>query len=455
MTSKSARILAEGITQCNDTRITGLNNNDLIIGPTGAGKTRGYVIPNIIHSSDESLIIVDTKGNLHEAYADHLRSQGYEIHVIDFVDCLHSECGYDPIRFIERDANTGRFSQQDILRASAAICPADDSLQEPYWEQAAQMVLASLIALTLERFTEDSHSMQTVCYLATRLGSQWLEELFEDLAVSDPLSFAVQEHRLATINKDADKMVASVMGILVNALQPLSFDGAKHLFSLEHQITFADLGRKRTALFVCVSDNDRSMDRLVNVFYTQAFQELVREADGCPGCALDVPVRLILDDFATNTVIPCFENLITTIRSRNIAVSLIVQDLTQLGKLYGPHGGLVIANNCDTWLYLGGQDVGTAENLSRRLSKPVEAVLRLRLDEAFLMQRGSDPLRVQKYDLDSDAVHRAIASKNARMQNRAPESEAAPALDFDQIHEELDRLIESGEAAFIEERLSA
>lgn len=435
----NARILAQGISQSNDTRLTGLNNNDLIIGPTGAGKTRGYVIPNILHDTDESLVVADTKGNLHETFRGHLEAHGYEVHVIDFVDCLHSESGYDPIRCIGYDDQTKRYSEQDILRVSAALCPVTN-LRDPYWEQASQMTLASLIALTLERFDEEDHSMSSVCRLVSKLGSEWLEGLFDDLALSDPSSFAVREYRMATINKTAEKMVASVMGILSNALNPLSFDGAQHLFKGARTINMARIGRTKTALFITVSDNDRSLDRLVNTFYTQLIQELVREADRQPFNRLPVPVRIILDDFATNTVIPHFDKMITTIRSRGIAVSLIVQDLTQLKALYGNHRGPIIANNCDTWLYLGGQDASTARLISDKLNRTVSSVLELGLDEVFLMQRGSKPRQIRKYDLGTDDAYEAIMEKAAQA-----EDESCAEEDPSSAEDELRALIEEAE----------
>lgn len=413
--TNNARILAQGVTQSNDTRATGMNNNDLIIGPTGAGKTRGYVIPNLVHNSGESMVIVDTKGNLRKVYGEYLMQQGYEVLDVDFVDCLNSEHGYDPLRLVGFDNRTKRYAQQDVLRISAALCPVSVLAREPYWEQAAQMLLASLIALTLERFSERERNMKTVCYLAERAGSGWVKGLFDELAISDPDSFAVHEHRLSTINSAADKMTASVVGILANALHPLSFDGAKHLFEQGMQVDFANLGHKKTALFVTVSDSDRSLDRLVNVFYTQLLQELIREADRQSESALPIPVRIILDDFATNTVIPDFDKTITTIRSRGIAVSLIVQDLSQLDALYGPFVGTIIANNCDTWLYLGGQDVSTAERLSVRLDKTPSTILSLGIGEAILMRRGRKPECVTKFALSDDAIHEAIMEERSKV----------------------------------------
>lgn len=403
----NARILAQDIVQSNDTQLTGLNNNDLIIGSTGAGKTRGYVIPMLIHDSGESLIVADTKGNLHRKYGEHLRDQGYDVQVVDFVDCLHSPTGYDPMRFVGRNEMTGKLSEQDIVRLAAAICPVQ-TRRDPYWEQSAQMFLKALIALTFERFVKKDQSMKTVCYLASILQDSRIADLFSQLEIFDPNSFALRQYRMATINQDAKTTIGCIMGMLVNALQAMSFDGASHFFTAKNQVDFASLGRKKTALFLTISDNDRSLDRLLNIFYAQALQELIRTADREEDDALQIPVRLILDDFASNAVIPDFDKIITTIRSRNIAVSLIVQDLTQLFSMYGRDVGTTIANNCDTWLYLGGQDVETAEMLSRKLSKPTDAVLALGLDEVFLFRRGSKPQQVKKYDLTSDPVHNAI-----------------------------------------------
>lgn len=423
-----SRILADGVSICNDTHQTHLNNNDLIIGPTGAGKTRGYVIPNIIHNSGESLLIVDTKGNLHKTYGSYLRSQGYVTQVVDFVDCLQSECGYDPLDHIGPGEGASAYNQQDVLRLAAALCPVE-SQREPYWEQAAQMSLSSLVALTLERFVPEDRNMRTVSHLSMQLGEELMDELFDDLSVSDLTSFAVQLYKRATVNKNADKMVASVMGIVVNALQPLSFDGATHLFTHEKRVDFSRLGHEKTALFVTVSDNDRSLDRLVNLFYTQAFQELIREADQQPDSCLPVPVRIVLDDFATNAVIPDFDKVISTIRSRNICVSLIVQDLTQLAGLYGEAKGTVISSNCDTWLYLGGQDVNTAEHLSKKLGRTVDSVLSLSVDEAYLFQRGGRTRRVSTYDLEADQAYRALMSrkKAATQPSQAKEAEECQA----------------------------
>lgn len=403
------RILADGVTQSNDTHKTGLNNNDLIIGPTGAGKTRGYVIPNILYD-DESLIIADTKGNLRRQYGPYLMRRGYHIVDIDFVDCLHSPFGYDPLRFIHRDPKTKAIVEQDLFKVSAACCPVEALDRDPYWSQAAQMNLSALIALTFERFAPEDQNMATVCKLVERLGTPWLASLFKDIDDCNPESCAARLYRYATINVDAKKMVASVWGILVNAVKTMSFDGATHLFTAGDMVDFAHIGHEKTAVFVTVSDSDRSMDQLVNTFYTQALQELIYEADAQESSCLPVPVRIILDDFATNTVIPDFDKIITTIRSRGIAVSLVVQSLSQLRSLYTDSQAETIANNCDTWIYLGGTDLKTVDEVAKRIDKPLYKVLELGLDEPLLFIRGSRPRRVKKFNLEQDPIYRSIQS---------------------------------------------
>lgn len=130
------------------------------------------------------------------------------------------------------------------------------------------------------------------------------------------------------------------------------------MFSCPQRIDFRSLGREKTAVFLTISDTDRSMDGLVNLFYTQALQTLCNSADkDYPDHRLPVPVRFILDDFATNVRIPDFDKIISVIRSREIYVSIILQSISQLSALYGSGESTTIINNCDNCLYLGGQDV--------------------------------------------------------------------------------------------------
>ena len=150
---KSKRILAKDIFVSNDTWVTGINNNDLLVGPPGSGKTRGYVVPNILHTQD-SLIVADTKGNLCRLYGEHLRERGYTVMHLDFTDVANTPWGYNPLTYIREclDSETNKrgdhYSEQDIKKIAQAICPCMLS-KEPFWDQAAQMYLEAIILFVM------------------------------------------------------------------------------------------------------------------------------------------------------------------------------------------------------------------------------------------------------------------------------------------------------------------
>ncbi len=162
------------------------------------------------------------------------------------------------------------------------------------------------------------------------------------------------------------------------------------------------MGREKTAVFLTVSDTDRSMDRLADLFVTQAVHTLCRSADRDYGDSrLAVPVRFLLDDFAAGIFIPDFDKIISVIRSREISVSIILQSISQLESMYGHAGAMTIINNCDNCLYLGGQDVETARYISTRADKWIRTILEMPLDEAWLFTRGSRVRQVRKYQMES------------------------------------------------------
>ena len=401
MKKKNMRVMAKGLYMSNDTRVTGLNNNDLIIGPSGAGKTTGYVKPNLLLGGG-SIIVADTKGALLQEVGPEMARRGYRVLHLDFSDLAESSLGYAPLDSIRRGED-GRYSQQDVMTIAKALCPIED-FKQPFWDHAAAMLLASIIGTVLEYYSREWQTMGMVSELFEELcagygqkeGGQFHQMVFK-LGQKNPESFAWRKFRMVSSCEGADKMYCSILGILAEKLDVLTFDGIERLFQMEERVDFAGLGREKTALFLTVSDTDRSMDRLVNLFYTQALQGLCRSADrDYPDHRLPVSVRFILDDFATNTVIPDFDSIISVIRSREIYVSIIIQSLSQLEGLYGHAKAMTIINNCDNCLYLGGQDVETASYFSLKMNRTVDTILNLPLDAAILFTRGQRPRRVEK-----------------------------------------------------------
>ena len=409
------RILASGELRDNNTWNTGLNNNDLMIGPPGAGKTRYYIKPNLLQCQ-ESVVITDTKGSLLDEVGGDLAARGYRVLCIDFADMGESSkgsCGYNPLDYIRYSEKTGRWSERDILSVAAALVPVE-SERDPFWEQAAQQYVACMIAYTMECLPPEERDLGTVMRLfacmdydrnergATFEKSSKFGQMMHELEQEDPKSFAWKKFCSIRGNATAEKMHESIRGILTSKLDALTFDAAVSLYTKKEKIDFTSLGKQRTALFLTVSDTDRSLDRLVNLFYTQAFQALCNSADrDYKNHRLPIPVRFMLDDFAAGTKIPDFDKLTSVIRSREISVSIVIQSLTQLEALYGEAKALTIVNNCDNCLYLGGQDVHTARFMSEKINRPANAILTMPLGSAYLFTRGQEAKKVAKYDLTS------------------------------------------------------
>lgn len=396
MNNNSFRILAEGVSVSNNTWETGLANNDLIIGPTGSGKTRSYVLPNLL-DTQESFIVTDTKGSLCKQAGPLLERKGFQVIELDFSDLLHSPWGYNPFHFIRWDEERGCYHEQDILTVSAALVPVDDPRQ-PFWELIARNMMEALVAYTLECLPPEEHNMISVNRLFDESGSRVLGDLMKELYVLNPDSFAASRWRRFQTCQKADKMYGSILGILSQKLSIFGFSGAEKMFMNPRQMDFAEVSRRKTAVFVKVSDCDFSLAPLTSLFYTQALQTLAAEADSRPDNRLKIPVRLYLDDFA-NLNIPDFDKTISVIRSREISVSVVLQSVTQLESGYGHAKAMTIIDNCDHLLYLGGQSLETARFIGSKANKPEWGILNMPLGEAWLFERGSTPRAVRKYNL--------------------------------------------------------
>lgn len=173
-------------------------------------------------------------------------------------------------------------------------------------------------------------------------------------------------------------------------------------------IDIASIGRKKTALFVVVSDTDRSLDKLANLFFTQTMNELCWIADKeCENNSLPVPVRFILDDFATNCKISEFPRMIASIRSRGISTMLMIQAESQLTENYG-YDGKTIIGNCDTYVYLGGNDVETAKAVAERCDVPVKKILNMPIGRNWVFRRGQAPVNGYIFDLDRFLIEKKL-----------------------------------------------
>lgn len=394
------RILAKDELINNDTWITGLNNNDVIIGPSGAGKTRGYVIPNIL-AMNGSMIVADTKGSILGKVRSRLEENGYIVQSLDFTGNT-LEYGYNPFDYIRYNKEKDIFSVRDIKTIATALVPLAGR-NDPFWDLAARQLFECLTSYTLECLPKKEQNITSVIKLFRIMGTKEYHRLFRELAELNPDSYAISVYDMIKGHNRAEKMYESIRAILSQKLSLYAEESIQQLFTHENKVDFREMGRKKTALFLTISDTDRSMDEMINLFYTQAFHELCNSADrDFTDGRLKIPVRFYLDDFAANVFIPDFDKTISVIRSREIAVSIILQSLSQLENMYGEAGAKTILNNCDNCLYLGGQDVDTAKYISHKANKSASSILNMPLNDAWLFQRGAEPKQVKKYIMQEE-----------------------------------------------------
>lgn len=377
-------ILTSTRSESMDSWVTGLNNNVLVLGCSGSGKTRNFLKPNLLQC-EGSYVVLDSKGRLFREMGPCLSAHGYTVDCLDFTT-MEGTIGYDPLHHVRW--RKGRPLAQDIISIASALFPRSEMGDDPFWAGAAANYVASYIAYVFEALPDREWNMASVVSVYEQACEGNADALFSDLSRQDPESYAVSLYRRAKSTARAEKMHSSIMGIIAANLMPLTFDGALASFRRVDQIDFCDLGRERRVLFVTMDDKDRSLAPLTSLFIRQAFSSLCDFADAkCEGGRLPVPVRFMLDDFA-NLTLPDFDDVLSVIRSREISCTIICQTVSQLEARYNQAVANSIIGNCDRHLVLGFQDERTARYFSLRANKTATTLLETPADNWWLFERG-------------------------------------------------------------------
>ena len=385
---------------------TGLNNNVLVLGSSGAGKTRNHLKPNLLQAQG-SYIVLDSKGTLYGEMAPYLRKQGYEVDQIDFTS-MRGTMGYNPLDHIRR--HNGLPVEQDIITIASALCPREDHESDPFWPLAAANYLASYIAFVLEAMPEEDQTMAEVIHLFDRVITGDASKMFSELERENPGSYAVRLRERAQSTCLAERMHASILGIIAANLLPLGFKDIMAAYRCPRRVDFRELGRRPCALFVTIDDMDTSLRPLTSLFVRQAFISLCDEADhNTPDGRLAVPVRLMLDDFA-NLNVANFDNILSVTRSREISCTVVCQTVSQLEARYGKPAANSIIGNCDHQLVLGFQDEETARYFSLRANKPAASLLATPARRWWLFERGCPAICDDAYQLEQHPRYAELAA---------------------------------------------
>ena len=344
------------------------NLNILTLGGSGAGKTRSLALPGIMECNC-SYVVTDPKGEILAAVGHLLLEKGYSVKTFNLVDFTQSD-GYNPFRYIRDDKDVLKLITNLIRNTT----PKNAASSDPFWEKAETALLEAMMFYLLYEAPEEEQNfgmiMKMLSYADVREDKETyasaLDLLFQQLAMNQPNHIAVKQYR---IYKQAAGKTAKSINISL-AVRLAAFNMDQICSITDHDdMDIGEIGKRKTAIFAVIPDNDTSLSYLVGILYTQIIQELYYQADHVYRGRLPIHVRMILDEFANVSLPEEFDKSLATMRSREISATIIVQNLAQLKGLYKEHGWETITGNCDTLLYLGGNEQSTHEYISKLLGK--------------------------------------------------------------------------------------
>ena len=419
-----------------DTRYTGLNNNVLVVGGSGAGKTVRYLQPNIIQFPQKvSLVITDSKGENLSRNGNILKACGYKVKVLNLINMEQSD-GYNPFAYIRNESDINRL----ITNLMANTTPKGAQSSEPFWEKAESLFLQAIFKYVWMEMKPHQRNMRMVMQLTNEAE---VTEQNKPSRLDARMKFLESTHALGSKHpavvsynkcmRGAGDTIRSII-ISVNArLAPFENEQILRIFDRD-EMNLAELGigvngdeKTRTALFCVIPDSDKTYNFVVGMLDTQLFQELYYQADVHYGGRLPIHVSFKLDEFANIALPDDFCSLLSTMRSREISATIIIQNLAQIKALFKDTWE-TITGNCDTFIYLGGNEQSTHKYVSELLGKATidkrstgetrglhgnssrnydvlgrelytpDEVRKLDNKKCFVFIRGFDPILDDKYD---------------------------------------------------------
>lgn len=420
-------ILTDQVFMSMNTRQTRRNNNVMVVGGSGAGKSRFFVKPNLLQANC-SYVVTDPAGELLETQASFLEKQGYKIKVFNLVEMKHSNC-YNPFMYIRDDLGV-------LMLINCLIKNTNKDGQsggDPFWEKSETALLQALMFYLIKYRPKEEQNFTSIMKLLRAAEvdennpnvKSPLDRIFDEVAKRDPNSIALKQYM--TFKMGAGKTLKS---ILISCSVRLTVFNMKEIEQLTgtDDIDLGTLGDERQALFVVIPAADDTYNFLVSMMYSQLFETLYFHAETeCKGKRLNYHVRFMLDEFANIGQIPEFTKKLATMRKYEISCSIILQNLAQLKAMYKDDWeGLI--GNCDSFLFLGGQEYGTLEYLSKELGQATihvnntnrtfgargsssrgtnktarallnpDEIMRMNNEDCILLIRGLHPFYGPKYD---------------------------------------------------------
>ncbi len=343
------------------------NLNTLVVGGSGSGKTRFYAKPNVMQANT-SLVILDPKGEIARDEGYLLEKKGYIVKVLDLINMNKSHC-YNPFVYLQSDNDVQRL----VTNLFKSTTPKGSQSNDPFWDTAASMLLLALVFYLYYEAPKDEQNFPMVMELL-RAGEVKEEDdnfispldiLFNQLEVENPNHIALKYYR--DYHSGSAKTLKSIQITLASRLEKFNLESLAGLTQTD-ELELEKIGERKTALFAIIPDNDSSFNFLVSILYTQLFQQLFFQADHRYGGRLPIHVHFLMDEFANVSLPDDFDKILSVMRSREVSVSIILQNLAQLKALFEKQWESIVGN-CDEFLYLGGNEQSTHKYVSELLGK--------------------------------------------------------------------------------------
>ena len=361
------KIFTRNVSMGMDGRKHRRNLNTVCVGGSGAGKTRNFAKPCIMNAAC-SYVILDPKGELIRAIGWLLKKLGYVIKVVDLINMEKSHC-YNPFHYIKKDDDI----QKMVTNLFKNTTPKGSQSQDPFWDQAASMLLLALAFYLYYEAPPEEQNFPMIMEMI-RAGEvdedlpkaeSALDRLFNKLEAYKPDHIAVKYYR--NYRSGSAKTLKSIQLTLVARLEKFNLSSLAGITQTD-ELELEKVGERKTAIFAIIPDNDSSFNFIIGMLYTQLFQQLYYQADFVHGGRLPVHVHFVMDEFANVALPDDFDKLLATMRSREISVSIIIQNLAQLKALFEKQWESIVGN-CDEFLYLGGNEQSTHKYVSELLGK--------------------------------------------------------------------------------------
>lgn len=403
-------ILSKNCIYSSDCNKTGVNNNCLVVGGPGSGKSFSLLMPLLVETLREkqrSLIVVCTKRKIPDMFIPLFKSAGFNTYDMNFSDPMASDCMYDPMYYLA--------SEEDVSETARAIVMANEQKKyttaDPFWDMASIQLLTAYIMEILMLHPDslnatfkdviDLHNNLVIEDYASGITTS-LDQAFAFLKKERPDCYALKCWR--SFREAAPKTARSTYVTLSSTLSAFTTDICKAMDE-KPNIDFEKNSSQPSVVFVTTSPVNKSLHSLANMFAAQCIKSLFEIAEEQPDGVLPIPVHIAFDDFATGSIIADFPEKISIFREKGISCTLLLQSESQLEKLYGRCGATEIIDGCDSYVYLGSNNVETARSISVRLDVPLSEVLYMPVGQEIVFRRGQLPVITQRYNITDDLLY--------------------------------------------------